>query len=172
MSVRSLCIWLALALSVASESGAQAAASTPASWYRRSRVLDLTGTSPRDSVVLVATGKRADSLAISMIFYVSGAVVHRQRWTSEDELYDVDSLKKQPAKLEKFMRSRLDDVLGMVKREPINSELVEHMGDEAALRKIVPRPTHQVMFSFAFETSTFLAWDPVRKRMVVFMECC
>ena len=172
MLVRSLCIWLALALSVASESSAQVAASTQAPWYRRSRVLDLTGASPRDSVVLLATGKRADSLAISMIFYVSGAVVHRQRWTSEDELYDVDSLKKQPAKLEKFMRSRLDDVLGMVKREPINNELVEHMGDEAVLRKIVPRPTHQVMFSFAFETSTFLAWDPVRKRMVVFMECC
>ena len=172
MSVRSLCIWLALALSVASESRAQATASAPAAWYRRSRALDLTGTSPRDSVVLVATGKRVDSLAISMIVYVGGAVVHRQRWTSEDELYDVDSLKKEPAKLATYLRERLDEILASVKREPINTELVSHMGDEAALRKIAPRPTHQVMFSFAFETSTFLAWDPGRRRMVVFMECC
>jgi phosphogluconate 2-dehydrogenase len=34
------------------------------------------------------------------------------------------------------MRSRLDDVLTMVKREPIDPELVSHMGDEAALRKM------------------------------------
>ena len=166
--------WFALALLAASEARAQASApaSATAAFYRRSRTFDLTGSNPRDSVVLVATGKRADSLAIVMTFHVGGVVVHRQRWTSEDELYDADSLKNAPAKTATFMRARLDDVLASVKRQPIDPELVKHMGDEAALRAIKPRPTHHIMYSFAFETSTFLAWDPVKRKMVVYMECC
>ena len=164
--------WIAFALLAVSEARAQVASSPPAAFYRRSRSFDLTGSNPRDSVVLVATGRRADSLAIVMSFHVGGVVVHRQRWTSEDELYDVDSLKGNPARLAAFMRPRLDEVLASVKRQPIDRELVSHMGDEALLRAIVPRPTHQVMYSFAFETSTFIAWDPARRKMVVFMECC
>ena len=118
-------------------SALHAQATTPAAapWYRRARALDLTGANPQDSIVLMATGKRADSLAISMTFYVAGVVVHRQRWTSEDELADKDSLRKAPAKLTAFMRTRLDQVVSAVKREPINREQVSHIGDEAVLRK-------------------------------------
>jgi len=164
--------WIVCALLAVSEARAQVASSPPSAFYRRSRTFDLTGSNPRDSVVLVATGKRADSLAIVMTFHVGGVVVHRQRWTSEDELYDVDSLEGNPAKLAAFMRPRLDEVLASVKRQLIDPELVKHMGDEAVLRAIKPRPTHHIMYSFAFETSTFLAWDPVKRKMVVFMECC
>ena len=173
MSRRALLTGLALATLVfANESHAQTTAARTAMWYRKSRALEITGTNPRDSVVLTALGKRADSLAISMTFYVDGVAKHRQRWTSEDELYDNDELRKSPAKLNAFMRTRLDDILEMVNRDTISWELVKHMGDEPLLRRIKPLPTHQVMFSFAFETSTFLAWDPVRRRLVVFMECC
>lgn len=170
MSFRALFACTALAPLIIA--GAPHAESASAPWYRRSRAIELTGGNLRDSVVLTATGKRPDSLAISMTFYVAGVVAHRQRWTSEDELYDVDSLRATPVKLAAFMRTRLDDVLTSVKREPINRELVAHMGDEALLRRIVPRPTRQIMFSFAFETSVFLVWDPARRRLVVFMECC
>ncbi|MEQ1690582.1 MAG: hypothetical protein ABMA00_04815 [Gemmatimonas sp.] len=173
MSRRALVTGLALATMVfANESHAQSTAASTGTWYRKSRALEITGANPRDSVVLTALGKRADSLSISMAFYVGGVVKHRQRWPSEDELYDNDELKKSPAKLNAFMRRRLDDILTMVKRDTIDRELVKHMGDEAMLRRIAPRPTHQVMFSFAFETSTFLVWDPVRRRLRVFMECC
>ncbi|MBL0170374.1 MAG: hypothetical protein IPP90_06500 [Gemmatimonadaceae bacterium] len=165
-------LFTSTALAVLMAAGTPPAQPTAAPWYRRSRSMELTGGNPRDSVVLTATGKRPDSLAIAMTFYVAGAVAHRQRWTSEDELYDVDSLRASPTKLAAFMRSRLDSVLTSVKREPINGELVANMGDEAVLRKIVPRPTRQIMFSFAFETSVFLVWDPARRRLVVFMECC
>lgn len=167
--------WIAFVLLVAHEARAQASApatTTTAPFYRRSRTFDLTGSNPSDSVVLVATGKRADSLTIVMTFHVGGVVVHRQKWTSEDELYDADSLKKSPAKTATFMRKRLDDVLASVKRQPIDPELTKHMGDEAVLRAIKPRPTTHVMYSFAFETSTFLVWDPVKRKLVVYMECC
>lgn len=156
-------------LALARESHAQP---STAFWYRKSRPFDVTGSNPRDSVVLSALGKRADSLAISMTFYVDGVAKHRQRWTSEDELYDNDELRKTPSKMNTFVRTRLDDILKMVKRDTISWEQVKHMGDGPMLRRIKPLPTHQVMFSFAFETSTFLAWDPVRRRLVVFMECC
>lgn len=173
MSPRFRFTWAAFAILAAAEAHAQAPATTaPAPFYRRSRTFDLTGTDPKDSIVLVATGKRADSLSIVMTFHVGGVVVHRQKWTSEDELYDADSLKKSPAKTAAFMKARLDDVLASVKRQPIDPELVKHMGDEAVLRAIKPRPTTHVMYSFAFETSTFLVWDPVKRKLVVYMECC
>jgi hypothetical protein len=154
---------------------AQAAtAATPVAtpWYRRARALELTGRNPRDSVVLTATGKRADSLAISMAFYVSGTLVHRQTWTSEDELADADALRTSPTKLAAFMRGRLDAVLGMVKREKINAEQVTHMGDGAVLKKIVPPPTHQIALSFGFENSLYFVWNPTTRKLMLFMECC
>ena len=164
---------LAVALLLgASALHAQATTTAAAPWYRRARALDLTGANPQDSIVLMATGKRADSLAISMTFYVAGVVVHRQRWTSEDELADKDSLRKAPAKLTAFMRTRLDQVVGAVKREPINREQVSHMGDEAVLRKIEPRPTHQISLSFGYENSLYFVWNPTRRQLALFMECC
>ena len=141
-------------------------------WYRKSRPLEITGANPQDSIVLTGLGRRPDSLAISMTFYVDGVVKHRQQWFSEDELSEMDSLRTSPGQLAAFMRTRLDDILKMVKREPIDHEQVKHMGDEAVLRRIVPRPTHQLALSFAFETTTFLAWDPTRRRLIVFTECC
>ncbi len=166
-------LWLAAALLLgASALHAQTTIAAAAPWYRRARALDLTGTDPSDSVVLTATGKRADSLAVSMSFYVGGAVVHRQRWTSADELADMDSLRKAPAKLAAFMRLRLDQSLASVKRERMNRAQVAEMGDEALLRKIVPRPTHQIALSFGYENSLYFVWNPARRTLVVFMECC
>jgi hypothetical protein len=57
------------------------------------------GANTKDSIVLTATVTRADSLWIVMTVFASGLVVHRQRWTSADELYDVDSVLGSPAKL-------------------------------------------------------------------------
>lgn len=170
MRRRTLLIGLSLTvLSVASELRAQ---SVGTEWYRNSRPFNITGSNPRDSIVLRAVGRRADSLAVTMTFYVDGAVKHRQQWSSEDELYEADSLRSAPTRLAAFLRTRFNDILKGVKREPINREQVRHMGDAAMLRRIVPRPTTQIVLSFAFETSTFLAWDPARRRLAVFMECC
>ena len=169
LSTRTFGLTLALMYS-ASVAPAQAPQSPP--FYRQAHAVDLTGSNPGDSVVLTATGKRADSLAIVMTFYVAGAVAHRQRWTSEDELSDADSLRKSPAKLSAFMRTRLDGALMSVKREPINREQVQHMGDEALLRRIVPRPTHQIALSFGYENSLYFVCNPARRQLVVFMECC
>lgn len=157
---------------LAAESSAQAPAATGGAWYRRSRTLDITGANPRDSIVLTASGKRADSLAIAMTFYVSGSVVHLQRWASEDELADADELRKSPARLATFLRARLDTVLTLVKRERINTEQVQHMGDAALLKKIRPAPTHQIALSFGYENSLYFAWNAAVRRLVLFMECC
>lgn len=140
--------------------------------YRKVRTLDLTGANPRDSIVLTATGARADSLAVSMTFYVGGRVAHRERWPGADELYEEDLTKHTSATLVTFMTRRLDDILARVKRQPIDAELVQQMGDAALLGRIRPRPTHQIVLSYSFESSTFLVWHAARKQLVVFMECC
>lgn len=162
---------VALAM-LAAESLAQPQPAGAAAWYRRSRALDITGTNPSDSIVLTATGKRADSLAITLQFYVDGSVVHRQRWTSEDELADADSLRKSPARLASFMRTRLDEVVRHVKRERINAEQVQHMGDAALLKKMRQAPTHQIALSFGNENSLYFVWNAATRRMELFMECC
>lgn len=143
-----------------------------AAWYRRSRALDITGSHPRDSLVLTATGQRSDSLAITMEFYVNAKRVHTQRWKSQDELADADSFRTSATKRDAFMRRRLDDVLKMVKREPLKAEQVQHMGDVALLKRVVPKPTHQIALSFGYENSLYFVWNPATKRLVLFMECC
>ena len=162
---------LALVL-LASVLPAQAPSNGNDAWYGRSRTLDIAGTNPRDSIVLTAVGKHADSLAIAMVFYVGGSVVHRQRWSSDDELADADSLRKSPARLAAFMRTRLDDVLVLVRRERIDPEQVQHMGDAALLKRMRPAPTHHVALSFGFENSLYFVWNAATKRLMLFMECC
>jgi hypothetical protein len=144
----------------------------PPAWYRRSRALEITGSNPRDSVVLVANGRRPDSLSIEITFFVSGIAVYRRTWTSADDFADEDARPRSAAALAAFMRARLDTVVALVKRQPINREQVSHVGDEALLRTIAPRPTHQLMLSFGVENTEFLVWNPTRRTLVVFMECC
>ncbi len=70
------------------------------------------------------------------------------------------------------MRSRLDAALAQTKREPINAEQVKHMGDAAMLKRITPKPTHQIALSFGFENTLYFVWDSAKKKLVLFMECC
>lgn len=150
--------------------GADVGAQQP--FYRKARPLDITGKNPRDSIVLVATGTRADQLKMAMTFYVSGAPVHVQHWGSADELDGQDDLKSNAPKLSAHMRNRLDAALTQTKREPINAEQVKHMGDAAVLKRIAPKPTHQIALSFGFENTLYFVWDPSKQKLVMFMECC
>lgn len=165
-NVRRLTI-VALCTVVAS---APAAAQQP--FYRKSHLLDITGKNPRDSIVLVATGPRAERLKIAMTFYVNGAVAHVQQWGSGDELDGQDSLKSNATKLSAYMRSRLDATLAQTQRGPINAEQVQHMGDAALLKRITPRPTHQLALSFGVENTLYFVWNPTKRKLELFMECC
>lgn len=155
---------------IASCAGTTSAQAAP--FYRRSHSLDITGTNPRDSIVLVATGARADKLAIAMTFFVNGAVAHVQRWTSADALADDALLKEPPAKVGMYLRAALDATLAQTKREPINAEQVQHMGDAALLKRITPRPTHQLALSFGVENTLYFVWNPTKRKLELFMECC
>lgn len=162
-----------LTLAQSTPAPSPAAPAAPAApWYRKARTFDVTGANPQDSVVLTATGPRGNRLAITMTFFAGGAPVYRQRWTGEDELYEHDDVRRSAARLDRFLRTRLDTVLTLLHREPINVEQADHMGDVAMLRRIRPRPTHSIVLSFGYETSVFLVWDPQKRRLAVFMECC
>jgi hypothetical protein len=91
-----------------------AAAPTPAPWYRRARMLDLTGDRQADSVRLDAFGARLDSLRITLSIVVDGEVKHREGWSSSYELALLDSAARVRPRVDVVLRAQLDSVLASV----------------------------------------------------------
>ena len=148
-----------------------AQAGTP--WYGRSRTLDLTGDGTADSVRLEARGARPDSLRISLQLLVDGREVHREEWGSSYELALVDSATVRSARVDGVLRARLDSVLASVKLQPFDTPGARPMlEDSAALRGLDPRPTHQLSFSYGYESTARLVWDAPRERFVQLWSCC
>ena len=150
-----------------------AAAPTPAPWYRRARMLDLTGDRQADSVRLDAFGARLDSLRITLSIVVDGEVKHREGWSSSYELALLDSAARVHPSVDAFLRAKLDTVLASVTVQRLDAPGVKLMAeDSAVLARLVPRPTHRVSFSYGYETTVRLVWDAPRKRFVRLWSCC
>ena len=141
-------------------------------WYRKSRLLDLTGAGPRDSVVVSASGTQPDSLHITLKLFVDGKEAYAVGWDSDYELIDVDSLDRKPPRLANFIRHSLDGVLGRVKREPLGLDMVRMRGDSTTLKHFTTLPTHEVRISYGYESTVVLAWDPNSQRFLALWGCC
>ena len=141
-------------------------------WYRKSRVLDLTGAGPRDSVVVSAIGTQPDSLHITLRLFVAGKEAYAVGWDSDYELIDVDSLDRRPPRLAMFIRHSLDDVLARVKREPIDWDMVRMRVDSTTLNQFNARPTHQVRIRYGYESTVVLGWDSRSGRFLTLWNCC
>jgi hypothetical protein len=138
-----------------------------AAWYARSRTLDLTGDGEADSVRLVATGERTDSLRIALVFLVAGEEKHREEWGSSYELALVDSAVRRSGRADSALRAELDAVLASIELEPLGTRGVRLMAEDSAiLAGLESRPTHRVSFSYGYESTTSLAWDAPRRRFV------
>ena len=144
-----------------------------ASWYSRSRTLDLTGDGRADSVHLEARGERPDSMRIALSFCVAGDEKHREEWGSGYELALIDSTAPRSPGVEEVLRSKLDSVLASVIVQPFDAPGVRLMAeDSAVLAGLDPRPTRRVSFSYGYESTTRLAWDAPRSRFVRLWSCC
>ena len=153
-------------------SGAARADAGPA-WYNRSRAIDLTGDGQRDTVRLVASGTRTDSLQITLSMLVSGEEKHRESWGSSYELDLVDSTIRTGPRAEGILRAKLDSVLASVVVEPFSASGVRVMAeDSATLAGLDPRPRHRISFSYGFESTSRLVWDAPRARFVRLWSCC
>ena len=150
-----------------------AAAAATAPWYRRARLLDLTGDGQADSVRLEAVGARPDSLRITLSLLVAGLEKHREAWGSSYELTLLDSTTRVSHRANAVLRAKLDSVLASVVVERLDAAGVRFMAeDSAALAGLDPRPTHRVSFSYGYETTVRLVWDAPRERFVRLWSCC
>lgn len=156
--------------SFAAESGARAALP---SWYRRARALDLTDDARVDSVRLDAVGLRPDSLRITLVLIVDGAVKHREEWGSSYELALVDSSRRGRPPVAAVLRAQLDSVLSSVRVERLDAPGVRLMAEDSAiLSGLETRPTHRISFAYGYETTVRLVWDAPRHRFVRLWSCC
>lgn len=147
------------------ETTGAAVESTP--WYRGVRTLDLTGDGRADSVRLEATGSRLDSMQVTIVFVVDGAVQHRARWGSDYELALPDT--SQGADSATVLRGRLDQVLASVAVRPMGDAMAE---DSAALAGLSARPTQVISYQYGYETTVRMVWDAARQRFVGLWSCC
>ena len=153
----------------AAESVASAA---PPSWYRQTRALDLTKDGQPDSVRLDAVGTRPDSLRITLLLIVAGAVKHREQWASSYELALMDTSRGRPH-VDALLRAQLDSVLSSVRVERLDAPGVRLLSeDSAVLRGLEPPPTHRISFAYGYETTVRLVWDAPRQRFVRLWSCC
>ena len=144
-----------------------------APWYRRTRLLDVTGDGAADTVRLDAMGTRPDSLRIALALVVGGVVKHREEWGSSYELALVDSSLRGGPRGGTILRAELDSVLSSVVVERLDAPGVRLMPEDSALLVgVEPLPTHRISFSYGFETTVRLAWDAPRARFVRLWSCC
>jgi hypothetical protein len=149
------------------------AATAPAPWYRRTRMLDLTGDGRADSIHLEAVGARPDSLRVTLSLVVDGEEKHRETWGSSYELALLDTAARRSPDLDAVLRAKLDSVLASVVMERLDAPGVRLMAeDSATIAGVDPRPTHRVSFSYGYETTVRLAWDGPRLRFVRLWSCC
>ena len=160
------------AAAVSSTSDSVAGAATPL-WYRRARVIDLTGDDELDSVRLEAMGSRPDSLRVTLLLVVGGAEKHREEWGSSYELALVDTTRHDPSQVASLLRAQLDSVLSSVRVQRLDAPGVRLLAEDSTiLRGLEPRPTHRVSFAYGFETTVRLVWDAPRRRFVRLWSCC
>jgi hypothetical protein len=145
----------------------------PPLWYERARALDLTGDGRPDRVRLTAAGTNPDSLNVTLFLIIDGEEKHRERWGSSYELALVDSVARLRPRVDTVLRAQLDSVLASVVVERLDAHGVRLMAeDSVALAGLDPRPSHRVSFSYGYESTVRLAWDPRRKRFVRLWSCC
>src|SRR5690606_5501031 len=140
-------------------------------WLTRDRILDFTGDGIADTVRLTAVGNLVDSLRISLTF-LSGEVERwSTEWGSEYELVIPAAPVEEAARAE-HLRKRLDRTMASIQVEPFNRIDYVTMAqpvDSAVLRD---PPAQQVRFSYGYESTVVLAWDPVAGRLRVVHACC
>lgn len=139
--------------------------------YSRDKVVDLTGDGRMDTVRIVATGSRMDSLDIVLTLIVDGKPKHRSEWGSSYELALADS--GTITDTARVIRAKLDSVLSSVRMESFGDPSVRVTAeDSATLAGINPRPRERVSFSYGYETTVRLVWDATKGEFVELFTCC
>jgi len=115
---------------------------------------------------MTAYGRRGDSLLIVLVFLVNGREAYRFTWPSAYELVDPDLPDTMQATVDAYIRDRLRYVLARISIEPLDAASLRETHLSSAVRSLRPLPAHEVVFSYGYESTLFLAWDSRTKRFV------
>ena len=140
-------------------------------WHVRHRTLDFTGDGIADTVQLRAMGRAPDSLRIHLTFLSGGVERWREEWASEYELVDPPPVADSLGKAE-YVRTRLDRALASVEVEPFDSASYATMAEPVDSAIVRGPPARQISFSYGYETTVVLAWDPASGKLRVLHACC
>ncbi len=124
-----------------------------------------------DTVRLRAVGHSADSLLIELTFRSGGTVHWREDWASDYELVVAPPLADAAAR-DSFVRGRLQRALASVEVEPFDPAAYATMADPVDSALVRRPPREQVSFSYGFETTVVLAWDPAAATLRRLHACC
>ena len=150
---------------------AQSTSGTQRLWYSAERKLDLDGDAILDRVSLTAVGTRSDSLKIFLRLLVGPTVAWNEEWTSEYNLVDPPEFTS-TSERDSYIRDAFDRTLETVEREPFDSAAYFSMSEEPDSALYASPPSHQVSFSYGYETTVYLRWDPRARQFVLLYSCC
>ncbi|HEX6645358.1 MAG TPA: hypothetical protein VF037_11825 [Gemmatimonadales bacterium] len=140
-------------------------------WLTRYRSIDFTGDGIEDTVRLEAVGRDVDSIRIALTFVSGGEVRWGVEWASPYEL-TIPAPPEDPAARAEHLRRRLGRVIASVQLEPFDRTAYLTMAQEVDSTLLASPPARQVTFSYGYETTVVLAWDPVAERLRVLHSCC
>ena len=140
-------------------------------WLTRYRSIDFTGDGIEDTVRLQAVGREVDSLRVTLTFVSGGVTRLETGWGSDYELVIPTPPEDKAARAE-HLRRRLGRVISSVQLEPFDRTAYLTMAQEVDSTLLASPPARQVTFSYGYETTVVLAWDPVAERLRVLHSCC
>lgn len=140
-------------------------------WLTRYRSIDFTGDGIEDTVRLEAVGRDVDSIRIALTFVSGGELRWGVEWASPYEL-TIPAPPEDPAARAEHLRKRLGRVISSVQLEPFDRTAYLTMAQDVDSTILTSPPARQVTFSFGYETTVVLAWDPVTERLRLLHSCC
>lgn len=145
-----------------------------ADWYRRSLARDFTSDQRTDSIVVSATGSRSDSLLVELSIFVDKQKAFSAQWQSQEELLDLTAPFTRPPRSDSVVRAHLDGILADLRYGPLDTGSVRALGDTAvlALVKRTGKLPSELTFSFGYESSYGLVWDPATRQFLIAYSCC
>jgi hypothetical protein len=141
-------------------------------WYTGSRTIDLNRDGRQDSVIVQATGRSSDSLTITLAFRVDRQLVWLEKWESSYELVDPPPFPNGVSGQDAYVKKALVDALNSVSVESFRLDEYASMSNSIDSTLVLKPPDFQVSFSYGYETTVVLYWDPGASKFKLAWVCC
>jgi len=144
----------------------------PDSWFRGETVIDLTHDGVKDTVLLEAVGPSSDDLLITMTFVVDGKESWREEWSSSYMLIDPPPFPEGEASRSEYIRQQLYSTLNGISVQSFDVATYEMMAYSVDSLMLKSPPPQEILFSYGYESTIVLYWDPASEEFRMSWSCC